>query len=347
MRFENETLDWLFNEQLRIDPEWSVLTGKGFTWWAHAHAQSIEVLGEVESEGDRATLVGVRTEVARHVPLSPKTERLLNVCWMPFASMSGPILDEQGNLFLCSAVRVHDGIRKWMDPLISLAAALQLHEAPVVAQLVAKALGGEPATSEHPVSGWRRKPDEIAEIARVLVLPKGHESCPWREGEFKDTVQRYMQQPPSLLASSGGAGFTVEFPYGEDSSLMRATAGEPHPVYGNGLLLRQSFPINEASESSGANAALKLNGVELAERPSGYGFGSYCYSDGCIHFVTFLPNAAYRRGLLPNFYMAAAGRAQWMSLEFRRDGWENMWDKSGRAHARSAIERAAARSRGL
>jgi hypothetical protein len=40
----------------------------------------------------------------------------------------------------------------------------------------------------------------------------------------------------------------------------------------------------------------------------GYGFGSYHYARGVLRFRTFLPNALYRRGLLPNLYYSCAGR---------------------------------------
>ena len=39
------TIDWLKNEQLHIDPEWMIETPKGLTWWPGRHAQHIEVVG--------------------------------------------------------------------------------------------------------------------------------------------------------------------------------------------------------------------------------------------------------------------------------------------------------------
>lgn len=77
----------------------------------------------------------------------------------------------------------------------------------------------------------------------------------------------------------------------------------------NGLLLLQSFRAGNFSEEDAIRFALSLNASELTECPTGYGFGSFCHNDGCIHFTTFLPNAAHRPGLLPSFYYAAASRA--------------------------------------
>jgi hypothetical protein len=87
------------------------------------------------------------------------------------------------------------------------------------------------------------------------------------------------------------------------------TVVSPHPRYGNGLLLLQSFRAGNLSEEEAIRLALSLNASELTKNPTGYGFGSFCHNDGCIHFTSFLPNAAHRPGLLPSFYYAGASRA--------------------------------------
>jgi hypothetical protein len=76
---------------------------------------------------------------------------------------------------------------------------------------------------------------------------------------------------------------------------------------------RRQFRAGDLSEEEGIRLALSLNTDELTKSPAGYGFGSYCYHEGCIHFTCFLPNAVHRQGLLPNFYYAGASRACHMS----------------------------------
>jgi hypothetical protein len=143
-----------------------------------------------------------------------------------------------------------------------------------------------------------------------------------------------MQGPPCLLATNGGLKFTAEFPFGNEfsnhpihgreSSLFRGSGCDPHPRYGNGLLLIQSFRVSDLSQEEGVRLAFSLNTIELRKNPSGYGFGSYCYNEGCIHFTSFLPNAVYREGLLPNFYYAGASRAWRMSKLLKDADWEDM-----------------------
>ena len=99
---------------------------------------------------------------------------------------------------------------------------------------------------------------------------------------------------------------------------------DPHPRYGNGLLLIQSFRTSDLSDEEAVRLALSLNSAELTKNPAGYGFGSYCYREGCIHFTSFLPNAVYRQGLLPSFYYAAASRAWHMSKLLKNADWEDM-----------------------
>jgi hypothetical protein len=129
-----------------------------------------------------------------------------------------------------------------------------------------------------------------------------------------------MQRPPCLRATKRKLGFTAEFPFGEESSRFVGSGHDPHPRYGHGLLLIQSFRVSH-SPAEAIRLALSLNADELTRKPAGYGFGSHCYRDGCIHFTTFVPNAVHPPGLFPSFYYAGAGRAWHLSKLLRKDDW--------------------------
>ncbi|WP_157703102.1 hypothetical protein [Alkalispirochaeta alkalica] len=246
----------------------------------------------------------------------------INAVLMPFASMAGPVYDEQTRtLNLVSLVRVHDSIGQWMNPLISIAAVLQIGEARIVGSELATTLHAEEALSGPPGCGMRSEPDEMAEIIATLIAPMGKQPSRWAVAEFQEAVDRYMNQPPALLATAGGAGFTVEFPYGDQSSLCQVMADQPHPRYGNGCFILQSFPVAAKSDPEGVMLALSMNRSELMEIPFGYGFGSYAYRDGTLHFTSFFPNALYRPGLLPNIYFSCAQRAREMSARLAGADW--------------------------
>jgi len=339
-----KAVEWLFSEQLKVDSEWSVRTRDGFRWWADKNAQTIEVVGnEVGPDGDVGSFVSVRTELLRSLSLGDPELAAIHALLMPFASMAGPVYDQESKtLSLCSLVRVHNGISQWMNRLISVAAVLQIGEARIIGSELARTLRAEEALSGPPGRGMRPKPDEMAEIIATLIAPMGRQPSRWTPAEFQETVDNYMNQPPALLANSGGAGFTVEFPHGDQSSLCQAMADQAHPRYGNGLLLLQSFPVTGKSEVDGARLALSLNRLELSERPFGYGFGSYAYRDGSLHFTCFFPNALYRPGLLPNIYISCAQRAREMSV--RLAGSE--WTQASFSPRRSALGRMMDRLRG-
>jgi hypothetical protein len=77
------------------------------------------------------------------------------------------------------------------------------------------------------------------------------------------------------MASDGGAGLTVEFSFGDFSSLCQFKGDEAQRIIGKGLLVRQTFPFHDLEENKTTNAALEMNKGELSRRPAGYGFGSY------------------------------------------------------------------------
>jgi hypothetical protein len=221
-----------------------------------------------------------------------------------------------------------------MCALISMACVLQIAEVKSIGEELAEATSADLAESGHPRNGMRETPDELAGIVGALIVPVGRQLSKWIGEEFEEAVAEHMQKPPSLLATGGGSGFTAEFLYGTDSSLCQGVNNQPHPVYGNGLTLVQSFPVGNYSVMEAYRLALSLNQIELTQKPFGYGFGSYYYRHGMIHFRSFLPNAVYRRGLLPNIYYACANRAHEMSVRLKRTDWTT--DAFQKALARKA-----------
>lgn len=309
-------IEWLYSEQLKVDPEWSIRHCKGFTWWAHEYAQTIEIVGEETGpDGETGYLIAVRTDAIRHISDVATAKVEINGL-AGFATMSGPVLDEDaGAVQLCSLIRVHPAIAQWMQKLISVAAVLQLVEAKSLAEQLVDTLGGEAATSGHPQSGQRSEPDEILDILATLIHPLGSEASYWTDEEFDQVCEGYMQAPPAMMASAGGLGVTVEFPFGQTSSLCQFQADIDHPLVGNGLAIRQCFPIS-IDDESGASLAMMMNRRELLNGPFGYGFGAYHYANNLLQFLAFLPNLAHQPGLLPNLYFSCAGRAWELSETF-------------------------------
>jgi hypothetical protein len=306
-----KTIEWLYSEQLKVDAEWSIRTTNGFTWWAHRHAQHVELVRDVRGpNGENGHLVRIRTEFVRGKDLKMGGQALDLLMSTP--SLSGVVHEPAEALaYLSSAVWIHEGVWQWMARLLSVAAMQQVSDAHFLAASMAPAVGGTPAVSAHPKSGARDIPDELAASFPSMCDSAGIHASHWGVQEFDDALTDHMQGPQVVLASGGGPGVTIEFPYGEATSLCTMKATVPHPRFGNGLQIRQLFPLS----SSGSNVdgyrdlALRLNRAELSEDPKGYGLGGFCYREGCVQFNAFLPNLIYMKGLLPNLFYQCAARA--------------------------------------
>lgn len=312
MSIAEEIIDWLYTEQLRVDEQWSYLLPTGFTWWADHYAQTVEfVREEIGPSGETGYLLCVRTEFLRDLDLTDTALAQINAALMRCASMAGPVYDVAARrLDLWSLVRVTEDNAGWIRYLLAAAAVVQLSEARLLAPRLAEAVGALPAVSDHPESGERTTPDEMSFAAGVFAAA-GDEPSAWTENEFRD-----------IVATASAAGFTAEFPFGDATSTCRVIADQAHPLYGNGLLVVQSFPVQVASESEGIKLALSLNAADLTHRVTGYGLGSYVYGDGEIHFTGFLSNALHRPGLLPNLYSSCSARAQAMAARFAEGQWD-------------------------
>lgn len=322
MNVGEQTIDWLYREQLQIDEQWSVRTATGFTWWADQNAQTVEILREETGpQGETGYLITVRTDVLRDLDLSEAALSELNDGPLRFAALAAPLYDRDARtLSLCSSARVHNGNADWIGPVLGSAAVLQIAEARLVGPTLAEALGAEPAFSGHPEHGLRPAPDDMIYAVNVFV-GEGKAPCQWPEPEFTDAVDQFMTQPPSIGASGGGQGLVVEFPFGDRSSLCQMMGTQAHPLYGNGLFVLQRFPFVADSPAAGVELALTLNAAEFLQDATGFGFGSYVHDEGILCFTAFFPNALHRRLALPNVYFACAARAMAMSVWLLNEEW--------------------------
>lgn len=317
-----QTLEWLYREQLQVDDQWSIRTPSGFTWWADRNAQTVEILGEETGpDGQAGYLIGVRTDVMTDLDLSGEALSELNDGPMRFAALAGPVYDRDARtLRLQSLGRVHAENAEWMGPVLASAAALQLAEARLLGPALSETLGARPARTDHPHNGPRKTPDDMVYAVNVFV-EHGKAGCCWTEADFIDAVEAFMTTPPALGATSGGRGFTVEFPFGDRSSLCQVSGAQPHPLYGNGLFVLQRFPFAAPDAARGAELALTLNGAEFTQNATGFGFGSYVHDNGILCFTAFIPNALHRQIALPNLYFACAARALVMSVWLLDEQW--------------------------
>jgi hypothetical protein len=253
----------------------------------------------------------VRTDVLRAVELDEAGLTALNAQVMSFPSMAGMVYDEElRTLSLCSLARVWDDNEAWLGPLLGMAAVLQIHEAAALTTQLASLVGGEAEISGHPVHGVRAQPDEMAAAVKKLVIPTGQRPSVWGAEDFEQALRESVDGEVQVALAPDGDGMAVQVPFGDLTSRFQILPGAQHPLYGAGLLLLHQFPLAPPTEQEGAAFALALNGIELTREPFGYGFGSYAWRDGAVYFISFLPNASFRQGVLPNLVVGCAQRSR-------------------------------------
>ncbi|MBK1645196.1 hypothetical protein CKO25_11185 [Thiocapsa imhoffii] len=309
-------LQWLRTTLLQIDADWLEETPNGYRWWPHQQAQTLEVIGqEIGPDGVMADLVQVRTALLGDLDLDAEALEVLQAVALRTAGMAGPVYDpDRRTLDLCSLVRVYDDIEPWMQRLIGMAAVLQLRDAWWGATAMAEALSAVPAHTPHPVRGFRAEADARVAEALVVIDAEGQAPSRWAGEELARLAETDLNRSPALKGFGDARGFTVEFPHGADSvSLCEVATDQPHPWYGQGLALRQRFPVTLTAPEAGWRLALELNARALGRAPMGYGFGSFGYEEDTLTFHAFHPNAIQRQGLVANLYLSCAERARMLS----------------------------------
>jgi len=210
-----DTIEWMYGKQFKTGGEWSVRADNGFRWWPTDRAQTVEVVGEADGpSGERGYYISVRTDMFKARSLDGDALKAINMTLMTFASLAGPVYDpRRGTLDLCSWALVYEEISPWMNILLSIAAAMQIHEAQRLGDKFGD-FGLENAVSGHPENGIREGWDKISDLLPAFISAQGREPSRWTAPEFQHAADLLGNIPPVLLATAGGPGLSAEFPFG-------------------------------------------------------------------------------------------------------------------------------------
>lgn len=209
-----ELLDHLY-DQLMIDEQWSVRRERGFTWWGYRLAQHVEVSPPIRSHDLDVHIVRIWTDVAREVDTSTDAARLLGPLNMQ-ATMSALVFDpDNATISECCTAVVHRENIAWLWKILMTAAVLQNATAHSHAHSIARGCNGEPAASNHPVSGERPELDDMLNVPEQVIIPLGSEPSrftgPLAEGLGKCAVEM------GWFGSADETGITCEVPYTANS----------------------------------------------------------------------------------------------------------------------------------
>ena len=150
-------------EAMQIDAEWSVREARGFTWWGAWVRERIWADKAVRSRGETLWHVRARTPALRDVPDEPATYDLVNTL-NGLVSLSAYAYDPDDRTVSarCGTFLYRD-VAGWLEGYFVTAAALGASVAwgQVPPQADGRALDDAP----HPVSGSRKDPDDMLNLA--------------------------------------------------------------------------------------------------------------------------------------------------------------------------------------
>lgn len=322
-----EVVDFLF-DAMKIDDAWSVREPRSFVWWGHRLVQRVWAEPVRSSLDHQVVRVHAATALLRNVRDTPEMRAQLAATNMLMHLGALIWVPETNRVMLHTAACFHSGNRPWLQPLFLAAVGLQVTDAHIKADGLARMLGGEPDVSAHPRSGPRPEPDDILNVIATVFAPGSTGPSPWTEADFTATSE--MTPRPWVLATAGAGGMTAEFPFtgnlpavvagGPETALLTASSTERHPQLGSGLLLRLQLPFN-VSQEEGSNLAWMLNALETIEETNTHTLGAWCLGPTppgrpdahSVTFVSFVPAAAYRKGLLDVLAMDMAIRTRWVA----------------------------------
>lgn len=307
----------------QVDDKWSVDEDRGFSWWGQDYRQRIWSDPEFVDDGFGVFRLHAETDFVRD---STRTEnevlRLLGTL-NRFASTGAMIFDAANSVVrLHSSMFVHEGTVSWVPHTFATATIIQPIEAQIRAQDFAEFFGGEPDLSSHPVSGRRRKMDDMLNVIEHLYAPQGRNEPPWaNSGEF-EAIAAFFNQSNSN-STAGVTGLTAEFAWGENqTSMMTSVIDQPHPQLGNGVLTILHLPLSLDAEASATVAGL-LNQLEIKSITHAHFLGAWSAaevggSDTAV-FASFIPNIMYKPGLLQQLLISMASRVAWVATVLEPD----------------------------
>jgi hypothetical protein len=303
---------------MQIDPEWSVWSDRGFTWWGHSLAQRVWAEPCVEDHGFTVARVHARTDLLDGLTWSDEQlQKLMSLSFV--ATLSGLVRDpaDPARAQLACSVYIHAETVGWLREVMAWAVGIQAAEAHAIAEQAAALVGVQPAVSAHPQSGPRAVPDDMLNLLAATVVPAGEAASLYAGKDMAETLKR-LDRPPCVLATGDDKGVTAEFPFGGLTSLLRLKTEEANPRLGNGLLVLLEVPAGEsgAGNLEAARLALTLNERELASLTRCHFLGSWCPGDRVLAFVSFWPNAMHQPGLAWGLIpRAVVDRSFWVAKE--------------------------------
>lgn len=299
------------HEHLKISEYWEVQCDRGFLWWADEFAQKIWSEMGMFHNSQSIFRLHAETELIRTKGHAEQFELSLAE-QMGAATLSSVCHESEKDLYvLHSSAFLSMDNQEWLFRLFLAAVAIQVSEAHVLGHTLAQALGATPAISEHPTHGLRSPSDPVLKAVDHFFIPYGRNPSAWigKAEEWK-YCQWAMERQASKFETDHQSWLRAEFPWaGTDVIKLVVTAEEPHPKFGNGLMLQLKLPV-VLEPAAAAHKAMQLNHWERTEWLRCQMLGSWGFDEGQLQYECFVPNTSYHVGILEHLTLSMAIRAQ-------------------------------------
>ena len=301
------------HESLRIPNDYTKDEVRGFEWWAFDYAQRI--WSDLGNFHNASTVYRLHCEIdfLRGQGHAAEAEQAL-VELMGEGSLSAVVYDAEKDLYkMHCSVYAHYDNEAWVRRVMNAAVALQITNVQRQTHRFTKEFKMAHPMTEHPVKGARKAPDQICEFEERFFKPHGAGASRWLgEAEWEEGRQALKR-----IASNVKTDYKLcleadfDWSYGQRDMSLIISAVDPHPELGHGLLFTLTLPILMDNPHK-AHVALMLNECERREWNWYNDFGSWCYRNGELAFVCFVPNICHMPGILPDFAHDMAIRANWV-----------------------------------
>lgn len=320
-------------DQLFIDDEWAWGTDRGFSWIAHRYRQDFRLSPIRQSRGLEVFDLTSEVVLVQDVAASRrKVETMLSE--LNRACVGDGIVWDPANQRILSycAVTLHEETFEWRMKEFASFAIIQLTQAEIMMDDVARMLEGTPAHSGHPKSGRRQTADDMLQVIAEVFAPIGQQNSRFRSASEFTAAEDWVRESTEFKTfGSSEAGIAVEVPFmNDDTVLVQLDPTIEHPRLGSGLLvtaqLRLPADLLEERTRDEATLAVAVSLVQAEWKGAleGHRYGGWCARDTpagpTVAHAFFVPNALFRSGVILDLMMAELYRAVWVGELFERDG---------------------------
>jgi hypothetical protein len=310
-----------------VDPARSIPTDDGFDWWPGDFKVSVTAVRRIDAHIPETWMLSVKTDFLKDVPLTDSR-------FVQFATMQSRLASTHAWVYPPVEVFEHFSKRSdtprlwlantayltaknafWMPRFLADMSIVQPIDAHLLAASKPASLGGGKLDTSRPGLLGRSSTGRLLDEALAHYQSSGKNPSRWiGTGEFEEIAGQW-HRPEHTFCKGNDLALSLVVRFDNGPAKIGLFTGDKHPVLGNGLLgVLDLQEFDNASAIATRCASLNLMETLWNDIPQ---FGCWCShmaKDGAYfpHFVCFLPNRLYGRGIASQLVLWLYERARWV-----------------------------------